>query len=131
MSTAPLPIADLLDLVRRTAADPSLWRPHVRFDPASRHWARLPAPSGVDLWLLTWLPAQGTELHDHGQARRGALPSSTARSTELRACARRPRHRRPACQVGTAPWVAPGVVHDVVNHGVASRPSASTPTARG
>ncbi len=55
-------------LVTRTAADPLTWARHVRFDPRQRHWARLPAPPDVDLWVLTWLRDQTTELHDHGDS---------------------------------------------------------------
>lgn len=33
-----------------------------------RWWARLALTEGVELWLLTWLPGQGTEPHDHGGA---------------------------------------------------------------
>ena len=31
-----------------------------------RWWARLGLTEGVELWLLSWLPGQGTEPHDHG-----------------------------------------------------------------
>ena len=40
----------------------------VRFDPDQRWWARLALTMGVELWLLSWTPAQGTEPHDHGGA---------------------------------------------------------------
>lgn len=63
LAAAPGP---LLDLVRAAAADRDLWSPAVRFDAARRHWRRLLAAPDVDLWLLTWLPDQSTDLHDHG-----------------------------------------------------------------
>ncbi|MFI6096811.1 cysteine dioxygenase [Lentzea sp. NPDC051213] len=31
-----------------------------------RWWARLGLTEGVELWLLSWLPGQGTQPHDHG-----------------------------------------------------------------
>ncbi len=31
-----------------------------------RWWARLGLTEGVELWLLSWLPGQGTAPHDHG-----------------------------------------------------------------
>ncbi len=33
-----------------------------------RWWARLGLTAGVELWLLSWAPGQGTEPHDHGGA---------------------------------------------------------------
>ncbi|MBE9373663.1 cysteine dioxygenase family protein [Saccharopolyspora sp. HNM0983] len=33
-----------------------------------RWWARLALTAGVELWLLSWSPGQGTEPHDHGGA---------------------------------------------------------------
>ena len=43
-----------------------LWEPLITFDPWSRHYVRLATASGLEAWLLTWLPGQGTEWHDHG-----------------------------------------------------------------
>lgn len=40
----------------------------VRFDVEQRWWARLALTMGVELWLLSWAPGQGTEPHDHGGA---------------------------------------------------------------
>lgn len=50
-----------LDLARRA----DLWQPHVVFA-QPRHYHRLAAGDGWEAWLLTWLPGQGTGLHDHG-----------------------------------------------------------------
>jgi hypothetical protein len=58
----------MLSTVRAIADDPTLWRPHVRDDKGSRYWARIGTFPGADLWLLTWLPDQKTDLHDHGDA---------------------------------------------------------------
>jgi mannose-6-phosphate isomerase-like protein (cupin superfamily) len=55
-------------LVLSIAARPTHWRDLVAFGRTERYWARLESPAGVDLWLLTWLPSQGTELHDHGDS---------------------------------------------------------------
>jgi len=103
---------DLSLVVRRVASQPQLWRPKIKFT-ADRFWTRLPGPQGVDLWLLTWLPSQGTDLHDHGDSAaafavvEGALTEVRADdvlgvwSTTLAA---------PAVRV-----VEPGIVHDVRN----------------
>jgi hypothetical protein len=41
----------------------------VRFDARRRWWIRLALTMGMELWLLSWLPGQGTDPHDHGGAR--------------------------------------------------------------
>jgi Cysteine dioxygenase type I len=40
----------------------------LRFETEQRWWAQLALTSGIELWLLSWLPGQGTEPHDHGGA---------------------------------------------------------------
>ncbi|MEU6645631.1 cysteine dioxygenase family protein [Saccharomonospora sp. NPDC046836] len=40
----------------------------VRYEPRQRWWVRLALTRGVELWLLSWLPGQGTQPHDHGGA---------------------------------------------------------------
>ena len=125
MLTAPLPapaapLTELVSLVRTLAADPALWRPHVRFT-ASRHWSRLPSPDGVDVWLLTWLPAQGTDLHDHGSSA-AALTVLAGQLDEVRATPDGALSRS-RLGPGDTHWVAPGVVHDVEN--VGSTPAVS------
>ncbi len=40
----------------------------IRIDEQERWWARLGLTAGVELWLLSWAPGQGTEPHDHGGA---------------------------------------------------------------
>jgi quercetin dioxygenase-like cupin family protein len=116
--TAPpagLSAGPLLDLVRETAADPARWASAVRFDAGTRYWARLPAPSGVDLWLLTWLPGQDTELHDHGDAAAAVCVVSGAVS-EVRAD-RDGTLRSVQLRTGDAVWVPPGAVHDMGHAG--------------
>ena len=40
----------------------------LRFASPQRWWARLALTEEVELWLLSWLPGQGTAPHDHGGA---------------------------------------------------------------
>lgn len=40
--------------------------PWLRFLPNERWHQRLYRDQTVDLWLITWLPSQATQLHDHG-----------------------------------------------------------------
>lgn len=105
----------LLDLVSAVADDLAAWRSAVRFDAGRRHWSRLPAPDGAELWLLTWLPDQATDLHDHGPSA-AALTVVGGLLEEVRADA---SGRRTTSVLGRGDGVhlAPGVVHDVGNRG--------------
>jgi predicted metal-dependent enzyme (double-stranded beta helix superfamily) len=57
----------LAHAARRLAYRPNDWRHAVRFSPTERTYTRIPLPreNGFEAWLLTWLPGQGTTLHDH------------------------------------------------------------------
>jgi hypothetical protein len=57
---------DHLDIAARYAAAPEEWAVAPRFSPAGRWYHRLAATEDHEVWLLTWLPGQGTDLHDHG-----------------------------------------------------------------
>ena len=59
-------IDDHLATARRYAARPDDWPVAPRFNPVRRWYHRLAAERAVEVWLLTWLPGQGTDLHDHG-----------------------------------------------------------------
>jgi mannose-6-phosphate isomerase-like protein (cupin superfamily) len=59
-------VTGLAALARRYAQDPSDWPFAPRFDAASRWYARIGGDSFHEAWLLTWLPGQATDLHDHG-----------------------------------------------------------------
>ena len=57
---------DHLALATRYAAEPEQWPVAPRYNPVSRWYHRLHAAHDHEVWLLTWLPGQGTDLHDHG-----------------------------------------------------------------
>ena len=40
--------------------------PYVDFDEEERWHQRIYRDQRVDIWLISWLPTQGTQLHDHG-----------------------------------------------------------------
>ncbi|WP_051799928.1 cysteine dioxygenase [Catenuloplanes japonicus] len=63
---APGRVGRLQDIARRVAADPASWGAAPRFNAASRWYSRLFAAEDHEAWLLTWLPGQSTDLHDHG-----------------------------------------------------------------
>lgn len=57
----------LIDFTRFVAAEVAAGRyPYVQYDEAERWHQRLYRDRRVDVWLISWLPSQGTELHDHG-----------------------------------------------------------------
>ncbi|MET9804071.1 cysteine dioxygenase [Streptomyces sp. NPDC006368] len=74
--------AQLLDFVRRTAADAELIG-SLPLDPEGRTWLRLDGPGGSEAWLIGWPPGTGTGWHDHAESigafhtGRGALKESS------------------------------------------------------
>ncbi|MEV6844301.1 cysteine dioxygenase family protein [Actinoplanes sp. NPDC051411] len=57
---------DHLAIAARYAAAPGQWPVAPRFNPVDRWYHRLTVAEDHEVWLLTWLPGQGTDLHDHG-----------------------------------------------------------------
>ena len=58
--------ADLLSVAQGYAGSPEDWPFAPRYDPAQRWYGRLATATDHEVWLLTWLPGQATDLHDHG-----------------------------------------------------------------
>jgi predicted metal-dependent enzyme (double-stranded beta helix superfamily) len=76
--------ANPAEIALRLAAQPTLWRPLVEFDLDARYYTRLAAQPDFEAWLLTWLPGQATEWHDHGGSA-GAFLTLQGTLTEERA----------------------------------------------
>jgi hypothetical protein len=57
---------DHLAVATRYAAAPALWPVAPRFTAAERWYHRIGVEPDHEVWLLTWLPGQGTDMHDHG-----------------------------------------------------------------
>jgi Cysteine dioxygenase type I len=57
---------DHLAIAVRYAATQDEWPIAPRFNPVERWYHRLAEEAEYEVWLLTWLPGQGTDLHDHG-----------------------------------------------------------------
>jgi predicted metal-dependent enzyme (double-stranded beta helix superfamily) len=109
-----LTLSSLADAVTTVAGDPRLWRQHVHFDSGSRYWHRLATLPDADLWLLTWLPDQQTDLHDHGEATAAfTLVSGSLEEVRISDGRRVSRSLAP----GQVSWVPAGAVHDVGNRG--------------
>ncbi|MEU0132053.1 MULTISPECIES: cysteine dioxygenase family protein [unclassified Streptomyces] len=120
-SPHPSTVAEFVGLARSIAADRDRWAPLVRYDTATRWYHRLhTAPAvpgapgtgdtspGYEVWLLSWVPGQGSGLHDHGLSS-GVLTVLDGRLTE--------RTTRGAKSLGPGAQrvFAPGYVHEVVN----------------
>ena len=52
--------------VRKHAAEPREWMSRIRLSPDERWYERLHADDQYEVWLISWLPGQGTGFHDHG-----------------------------------------------------------------
>ncbi|MFD5820001.1 cysteine dioxygenase [Streptomyces sp. NPDC059618] len=104
----PSTVAEFAGLARSIAADRPRWEHLVRYDAASRWYHRLSTGPGYEVWLLSWVPGQGSGLHDHGGSSGvltvldGALTERTERGTR-------------ALGSGAQRVFAPGYVHEVVN----------------
>lgn len=107
---------DLSALVRDVALTPELWRPRVRFVPEGRYWTSLGEIAGADVWLLTWLPGQSTDLHDHGDSAASFIVVSgvleEVRATQDGALSQ--AWHGP----GQSANIQPGAIHDVANTGL-------------
>lgn len=87
---APAQLRELTLALARDHADQL--RPLIRYSEPQRWWTRLALTRGVEVWLLSWLPGQGTQPHDHG----GAAGSFTVLTGEVVE-----EHRYPGAPIGT------------------------------
>jgi quercetin dioxygenase-like cupin family protein len=117
----PATVAEFAGLARSIAADRSQWEHLVRYDATTRWYHRLravpqalgsaragEAAIGYEVWLLSWLPGQGSGPHDHGPSS-GVLTVLDGTLTE------RTGHGTHAWGPGAQRVFAPGYVHEVVN----------------
>ncbi|QNE76981.1 cysteine dioxygenase [Streptomyces finlayi] len=104
----PSTVAEFVGLARSLAADRALWAPLVRYDTASRWYHRLRTGPGYEVWLLSWVPGQGSGSHDHGLSS-GVLTVLDGQLTE------HTRREARALDAGAQRVFAPGYVHEVVN----------------
>jgi mannose-6-phosphate isomerase-like protein (cupin superfamily) len=58
----------LIDRARFLAKRPHTWPVPPHFEPTRRWYARIAAGDDAEAWLLTWLPGQHTDWHDHGDS---------------------------------------------------------------
>src|SRR5439155_21943431 len=88
--------------------------PTVRVDPARRSFGWLELTTDLEVWLLSWLPGQGTGFHDHGAAA-GAFTVAQVELTERTVPAGRVTAVSRVLAAGQARPFGPAHVHDVVN----------------
>jgi len=104
----PATVAEFVGLARSIAEDRASWEHLVQYDATTRWYHRLRTGPGYEVWLLSWLPGQGSGLHDHGRSSgvltllEGTLTERTARGTR-------------ALTPGAQHVFAPGYAHEVVN----------------
>ncbi|MFD9910784.1 cysteine dioxygenase [Streptomyces sp. NPDC059063] len=104
----PATVAEFVGLARAIAADRDQWAHLVQYDATSRWYHRLRTGPGYEVWLLSWVPGQGSGSHDHGRSSgvltllEGELTEHTQRGTR-------------ALTAGAQRVFAPGYVHEVVN----------------
>lgn len=108
----PSTVAEFAGLARSIAADRGRWAPLVRYDATTRWYARLQTGPGYEVWLLSWLPGQGSGLHDHGGS--SGVLTIVRGSLRERALGRHGETAR-ALAAGNQRAFAPGYVHEVVN----------------
>ena len=112
---------NLVKIVTDLARQRLLWEPLVSYDPVDRYYVRLAHEREFEAWLLTWLPGQGTDWHDHGGSA-GAFLTLRGVLTERHA---EVGYGRPRIIPGARELIADTLrafgsrhVHQVTNHGV-------------
>jgi predicted metal-dependent enzyme (double-stranded beta helix superfamily) len=112
---ARLSQARLGEIVSSLAADTGSWREIVRFQAGRRWYRRLALADDHEVWLISWLPGQGTGLHDHGSAA-GAFAVAQGQVRERTVAAgRRPPVRDLIIAQGSVRSFGPRCVHEVAN----------------
>jgi quercetin dioxygenase-like cupin family protein len=106
-----LPLRELDRVVRRIAATPELWTPHVPDPVTDRAYVRLVATSTYEAWLLSWTPGSRVSPHDHGDSA-AVFAVLDGRLEDVRFSDGR-AHRR-VVGAGDVSAIPRGVVHDVV-----------------
>ena len=95
------------------AANRDRWRHLLRYDPDTRFSALVERTEEQEVWLMSWLPGQHTDLHDHVGAT-GAFTVVSGSLTEVVATQVQVAHQLTA---GQSRVFGPGYVHQVRNDG--------------
>ena len=103
----------LIEFTRFYAEEVAAGRyPYVDYDLENRWHQRIYRDPRLDVWLISWLPEQGTELHDHGGSSGSfTVLSGTLTETVVSGGALHDTNRDPGHSVG----FGARYVHDVRN----------------
>jgi quercetin dioxygenase-like cupin family protein len=105
----------LEDFVTSLAAQPELWRHHVRHDDSIRVYERIWNDDDVNAWVICWSEDQDTGFHDHDESAAGiAVISGRLREERLRLGAEPSVREAHAGEVFSMPPVA---IHRVLHAG--------------
>src|ERR1700749_3545382 len=66
IAPAALSPRELAEKVREITAAPREWMARVRLSADGRWYERIHIDGQYEIWLISWLPGQGTGVHDHG-----------------------------------------------------------------
>jgi quercetin dioxygenase-like cupin family protein len=102
-------------VARLLAEDVARWRALLEFHTDERFVTLIERTPAQEVWLMSWLPGQGTDLHDHGPAH-GAFTVVAGTLTER--VERGPVPNRHQVATGQSRVFAPGYVHQVTNDGL-------------
>lgn len=101
------------------AADRDRWRRLLRYDPTHRFTALVHGDERQEVWLMSWLPGQHTDLHDHAFSS-GAftvVSGSLDETVTRRVPAGRVVTESHSLGPGQSRVFGPGYVHQVRNDG--------------
>ncbi|MFD4243232.1 cysteine dioxygenase [Streptomyces sp. NPDC058525] len=117
----PATVAEFVGLARSIAEDRASWEHLVQYDATTRWYHRLRtvpqaldsaraggAPMGYEVWLLSWVPGQGSGPHDHGPSS-GVLTVLEGELTE------RSARGHLTLGAGSQRVFSSGYAHEVVN----------------
>jgi predicted metal-dependent enzyme (double-stranded beta helix superfamily) len=113
-SSGQLNAIQLIEFTRFFAAEVADGKyPYVNFDADERWHQRIYRDRRLDVWLISWLPDQGTELHDHGGSSGSfSVLSGTLSEAVVDGSGQVRDHPRGP---GTSVGFGPRYVHDVRN----------------
>jgi predicted metal-dependent enzyme (double-stranded beta helix superfamily) len=110
----PLSQDRLRQVVAGLAARERQWLGLVRYTEETRWYKRLIDGGDHEVWLLSWLPGQGTGFHDHGGSA-GAFAVARGALRERVAPGGRPASAGVTMAQGAVRSFGPWYVHDVIN----------------
>jgi len=110
----PLGQARLRRIVTELATGDQQRRDLVLYTERPRWYHRLAAVGDYEVWLLSWLPGQGTGFHDHGGSS-GAFTVAQGALQEWTATRGRPNPVAATMAQGAVRSFGPWYVHHVIN----------------